>query len=295
MIKILLTGSNGFLGQHIAKIAKSDETVHLTGWSRSKAIHDYCDDFEQINLGLAQITSNIISDFDVVIHTAAISHVDYCEENRDEAFLLNTETTRQLASACNESHTHLVHISTDFVFPGENKIVNETDNTNPVNYYGRTKEMAELFVKDILPTSTIIRPVLIFGNTLSGTRSNLVLWAKKSLEEKKAIQVTDDHFRTATYVEDLAELCLNAAQNPHPGIFHAAGNNYMSVYEMTMEVAAHFNLNKNLISPVNASQLNASGNRPPCTHFHSHKAQAIFGFKSRNFSEALKLMEESTL
>lgn len=290
MIKILLTGSNGFLGQHIARIASTDKNIHITGWSRNKSIHDYCDEFEQINLALAKITANVVSDFDVVIHTAAISHVDYCEENRDEAFLINTETTRQLATACNETLTHLVHVSTDFVFSGEDKIINETDDTNPVNYYGRTKEMAELFVKEILPTSTIIRPVLIFGNILSGTRSNLILWVKKSLEEKKAINVTSDHFRTATYVEDLAELCINAAKDPHPGIFHAAGNSYLSVYEMAIEVATHFNLDKQLISPVKSGQLNASGVRPPCSHFQSHKAQAIFGFKSKKFQDALSAM-----
>jgi dTDP-4-dehydrorhamnose reductase len=295
MIKILLTGSNGFLGQHIAKIAKPDNDIQITGWSRNKATHSYCNVFKQINLSLTQITTDLVSDFDVVIHTAALSHVDYCEENRQEAFLINTETTRQLALACEAGNTHLVHISTDFVFPGENKPVTESDSTNPVNYYGRTKEMAELYVQKALPTSCIIRPVLIFGNVVSGTRSNIVLWVKKSLEVKKDIQVTNDHFRTATYVEDLAELCLTAAKNPHPGIFHAAGNSYMSIYEMALEVAETFNLDKRLISPVNASELNAPGKRPPCTHFDSQKAQAIFGFKSRSFSEALKLMKESSL
>jgi dTDP-4-dehydrorhamnose reductase len=291
MIKILLTGSNGFLGQHIAKLGKLDKEIHITGWSRNSSIHDYCDKFEIQNLANTTLNSEIISGYDAVIHTAAISHVDYCEENRQEAFLVNTEATRQLAIACEKSHTHLVHISTDFVFPGKDQIVVETDATNPVNYYGRTKEMAELYVQKILPTSTIIRPVLIFGDIISGTRSNLILWVKKSLAFKKSIDVTNDHFRTATYVEDLAQLCINAVKTPHPGVFHAAGNSYLSVYDMAIKTAEHFNLDKNLINPIHSSQLNAPGSRPPCTHFNPQKAKQIFGFESRNFEDALEKMK----
>jgi dTDP-4-dehydrorhamnose reductase len=292
MIKILLTGSNGFLGQHIARLGSLDHDVHITGWSRNPSIHNYCNKFEKHNLAQTQITPEMVSDFDVVIHTAAISNVDYCEDNRQEAFLINTEATRKLAIACEAGLTHLIHISTDFVFSGENKVVNEAEPTNPVNYYGRTKEMAELYVQNILRTSTIIRPVLIFGNTLSGTRSNLVLWVKKSLELKKSINVTSDHFRTATYVEDLAGLCIKAAKNPHPGIIHAAGKDYLSVYEMALKVSKFYNYNSDLISPIHSSDLDAPGIRPPCSHFNSQKATKIYGFKSRSFNEALKEMNK---
>jgi len=291
MINILLTGSNGFLGQHIARLGSTDPSINITGWSRNPEIHRYCDRNEQHNLANITITNEMISEYDVVIHTAALSNVDYCEENRKEAFLVNTEATRQLAKACNETHTHLVHISTDFVFPGDDKLVSEQDATNPVNYYGRTKEMAELYIQQLLPTSTIIRPVLIFGNILSNTRSNLVLWVKNSLEKTQAINVTSDHFRTATYVEDLSRLCLNAAKTPHPGIFHAAGNSYLSVYDMAIKVAQHFNLNEKLISPIHSSNLNAPGIRPPCSHFNPEKAKQVFGFESKTFEEALKEMD----
>ncbi len=293
MHKILLTGSNGFLGQHIARKAQRQKYIEITGWSSKPATHNFCDHFRQLDFLKTTLKPEMVKSFDIVIHTAAMSHVDLCEKHKQEAFRINTEATRQLAKCCCKAGTKLVHISTDFVFPGKDRLVKEDDKTAPVNFYGRTKEAAELYVQNIMPESTIIRPVLIFGNTLAGTRSNLVLWVKKSLEECKPIKVTKNHFRTATYVDDLAELCINAALNPHPGIYHACGSSYLSVFEMAMQVAKAFNLNQTLISPVHSNELNAKGERPPCTHFHAEKAINQFGFKNRTFDEALYLMEHN--
>lgn len=289
MFKILLTGSNGFVGQHVAFIASQMNDVHVTGWSSRPAIHDFCDDFVQINLASTFISHQMICEFDAVIHTAALSHVDYCEANRSEAFLVNVEATRQLAVACSEAGTHLVHVSSDFVMEGLGKFVEENEPTNPVNYYGRTKEMAEIFVQNILPEATIVRPVLIFGNVMAGTRSNLVLWVKSSLEQAKAITVTEDHYRTATYVVDLAELLIKCALQPTAGVFHACGNSYLSVFKMAQFVAQRFGLKEELISPIHSSKLDAAP-RPPCTYFNAQKAVDHFGFVSRDFEEALNLM-----
>jgi dTDP-4-dehydrorhamnose reductase len=173
---------------------------------------------------------------------------------------------------------------------GADKLVSETDPTNPVNYYGRTKEMAEMVIQNILPQATIVRPVLIFGNTLAGTRSNLVLWVKSSLENGKPIRVTENNFRTATYVDDFAELLINMALNPKPGIFHACGSSYLSIYQMAQYVARHFQLNDQLIFPVHSSLVDAVP-RPPCTHFSAEKATAHYGFNSRSFENALSQME----
>ncbi len=291
MIKILLTGSNGFLGQHIAKLANPNKHIHLTGWSENRSIHDYCDDFQQVNLLSVDISAQMVEKFDVVIHTAALSQVDYCETHRNEAFRVNIEASRQLAEACLHTGTRLIHISSDFVFPGKDKLVTENDKTDPVNYYGRTKEMAELHIQNICPKSTIIRPVLIFGPTIAGTRSNLVLWVKKSLAAKQNINVTTDHFRTATYVKDLAAMTLQVAQSPNKGIYHTCGADYLSVYEMALKVAEAFHLDQNLITPVHSSSFTAQAPRPACTSFSAKKAIRDFGFKSRSFEEALSEMK----
>ena len=290
MTKILVTGSNGFLGQHIAAQAGNMPNVHLTGWSKRPAIHNYCNDFKTINVLENDITPEIVAPFDAVIHTAALSHVDYCEQHREEAFRINVEATRQIAKACRQTGTHLIHLSSDFVFPGKDEPVAENDKTDPVNYYGRTKEMAEIYVQTICPQSTIIRPVLIFGPVLSGTRSNLVLWVKSALEAGKAIQVTSDHTRKATYVKDLATLCLQAAQKPQRGIYHACGADYLSVHEMALQVANVFELDSQLITPVHSGTFANQAPRPACSNFSAKNAIHDFGFKSRTFQEALRDM-----
>lgn len=289
MYKILLTGSNGFVGQHVAYAAKQMSDVHLTGWSGSSSIHSFCDDFLQLDLAKTEITADMLQGFGAVIHTAALSQVDYCEANRNEAFLVNVEATRQLSVACRQAGIHLVHVSSDFVMEGALRSITESEPTNPVNYYGRTKEMAELFVQSILPTATIVRPVLVFGNVLEGTRSNVVLWVKSSLEQGKSIRVTSDHYRSATYVVDLAELLIKSALHPTAGIYHACGKNCLSVYEMALLVAQRFKFNKSLIEPVLASEFSAAP-RPPCSQFSAQKAVSQFGFTSRDFADALALM-----
>lgn len=289
MAKILLTGSNGFVGQHVAFFAHPVANVHLTGWSARATIHDFCDEFCQVDFSQTEITADMLRGFDAVIHTAALSQVDYCEANRKEAFRVNVEATRQLAVACKEAGAHLVHVSSDFVMEGVSRLVTEQEPTNPVNYYGRTKEMAELAVLVVLPSATIVRPVLIFGNVISGTRFNVVLWVKSSLEKQNHIRVTSNHYRTATFVPDLAELLVKCALNPAPGVFHACGASYLSVYEMAVQVANRFGYNPSLIEPVHSNELDAAP-RPPCTCFSAQKATSQFGFVSRDFTEALSIM-----
>ncbi|MDA3866782.1 MAG: SDR family oxidoreductase [Salinivirgaceae bacterium] len=290
MKRILLTGSNGFVGQHVACLAGAMPNVSLKGCSAKPNIHNYCRFFEQIDFVCQRITPVLLQGYDAVIHTAALSHVDYCHANRKEAFLVNVEASRQLAEACKETGTHLVFVSSDFVMEGVDKLVHENEPANPVNYYGRTKEMAEMVIQNILPQATIVRPVLIFGNTLAGTRSNLVLWVKSSLGQGKAIRVTENNFRTATYVQDLAELLINMALNPRSGIYHASGSSYLSIYQMALCVARHFQLPEHLISPVHSSVVDVVP-RPPCTHFSSEKAVEHYGFKSRSFEDALSQMD----
>jgi len=289
MAKILLTGSNGFVGQHVAFFAHPIANVHLTGWSARPTIHDFCNEFSQVDFCQTEITADMVRRFDAVIHTAALSQVDYCEANRSEAFRVNVEATRQLAVACREAGAHLVHVSSDFVMEGSSRLVSEHEPTNPVNYYGRTKEMAEMVALSVLRSATIVRPVLIFGNVISGTRSNLVLWVKNSLEKQSHIRVTSNHYRTATFVPDLAELLVKCALNPAPGVFHACGASYLSVYEMAMHVATHYGYDTSLIEPVHSSELDAAP-RPICSCFSAQKAIDQFGFVSRSFPDALSMM-----
>lgn len=292
MRKILLTGSNGFLGQHISKIANQYDEIELSGWSASGPKHTLCKHFQKVDLISKDLWEEDIQHYDVVIHTAALSQIDYCENNRNEAFLVNTEATRRIADACKRYNKQLIHLSTDFVFSGREPSYTEVSKTAPVNFYGRTKEAAEIYIQDILPNVIIVRPVLIFGNILAGTRSNLVLWVRKSLNDKQEINVVTNHYRTPTFVNDLAQLCLNAAINPVPGIYHACGTSFYSVYELANTVAEYYGLDRNLIKPVHSDDLNAPGVRPEKTKFDPQKSIEVYGFSSRTFEESLSIMDQ---
>src|SRR5262249_24807060 len=142
---------------------------------------------------------------EVLIHTAAMTQVDECEKNQEVCYQTNVFATSR-AIACAELYCrHLIHISTDFVFDGAKGNYAEDDEQNFVNWYGFTKSQAEQFVVNCKIPWAIVRTCLVYGNSLTGNRSNFVHWVKDKLIKKEKIKVVSDQLRTPTYVEDLAK------------------------------------------------------------------------------------------
>jgi len=150
-------------------------------------------------------------------------------------------------------------------------------------------EAERLVLASSLCTS-IIRTVLVYGVGYDLSRSNLVLWVKKSLESGKAIKVVNDQVRTPTLVEDLAIGCQNVLETQTKGIFHISGAQTFTPYEIALEVAGFFQLDKKLISPVTADTFKEVGKRPPKTGFVIERAKNILGFTPRSLKEGLSFI-----
>lgn len=294
-MKILITGSNGLLGQKIVYRLKELSGYSIIacarGENRIKDQSGYI--YEPVDLTNADDVKRIFSRHhpDCVIHTAAMTDVDACEINPEICHLQNVGVVEMLTSACEKSNTHFIHLSTDFVFDGKNGPYKEDDPIGPISVYARSKAEAESVVMKIEAPWTIVRTMIIYGITDDKQRSNVVLWTKKSLEEGKAIRVISDQFRGPTLAEDLADACIAAAQKKATGIFHVSGREVMSILEISYKVADYFHLDKTLIQPITTKELGQAALRPLKTGFIISKAERELGYQPHSLEQGLAIID----
>jgi dTDP-4-dehydrorhamnose reductase len=124
------------------------------------------------------------------------------------------------------------------------------------------------------------------------TRSNLVLWVKNNLEQKKKINVITDQFRAPTLSEDLAQGCILAVMRGAEGVFHVSGEATKSIIDLAYEIADFWKLDKSYINPVTSDELNQPAKRPPKTGFILDKAKKILGYNPHSFTEGLQIIDK---
>jgi dTDP-4-dehydrorhamnose reductase len=293
-LKILITGANGLLGQKLINLLSTNPDLKIIATGRGpQRIPPGSYSYFQVNLtNEGEINTLVLSTQpNVIIHCAAMTQVDICETNKKACWEANVDATKHLLLAAQSINAYFQYISTDFIFNGQEGPYRETDAPSPVNYYGESKLAAERLVLASGLTSSIIRTVLVYGVGYDLSRSNLVLWVKKSLAQGKAIKVVSDQVRTPTLVEDLALGCQKAVEQKAEGIFHISGSETFTPYQIALEVADFFHLAKSLITPVTASTFKEVGTRPPKTGFFIDKAKAELGFAPRTIREGLSLVE----
>ncbi|HRG80224.1 MAG TPA: sugar nucleotide-binding protein, partial [Cyclobacteriaceae bacterium] len=160
----------------------------------------------------------------------------------------------------------------------------------PVNYYGESKLAGEQAVQKSKLKWAILRTVLVYGVTPDLSRSNIVLWVKKSLEEGKTINVVNDQWRTPTLAEDLAMGCYLAASKKATGIYHISGEEMMTPFDIANQTAEIFKLDKSLIKPADSSTFKQPAMRPPKTGFIITKAKQDLGYQPHTFQQGLALL-----
>lgn len=227
---------------------------------------------------------------DIIIHGAAMTQVDDCEKNKELCHRINVEGTALLVSAAEQSGSKFCYLSTDFVFDGKAGPYREEENTSPINYYGKSKEIAEQLVSNSQLTWSIARTVLLYGKADHIKRSNFIYWVKDNLEAGKKINVVNDQLRTPTYIPDFVDGILKIIESGAEGIFHISGEDQLTPYEMAIAVADHLNLDKTLINPVDASTFTQLGKRPLKTGFLINKAKNQLGYSPTSFKATLSLI-----
>ena len=291
----LITGSNGLLGQKILKnLVDQNSKVIATskGKNRNKDSNHYT--YESLDITNEKEVSQVLNlhQPDVVFNTAAMTNVDLCEDERVLCDKLNVDAVGFLANLCLEIDAHLIHISTDFIFDGEDGPYSEKDIPNPLSYYGKSKYKSEKLLSNHLCKSSILRTIVLFGVAENLTKSNIVLWVKDQLENLNKINIIDDEFRAPTLAEDLAEACVLVAKKKAFGIFHICGKDLMSIYDMVVVIANFYNFDVRLINRISTKILNQKAKRPPKTGFILDKAINKLGYNPHSFEECLIIIDE---
>ncbi len=294
-MKILVTGSNGLLGQKLSALLLEKGIPFLaTGVGENRNPSLPSDLYRTMDVTSKPSIHDVFLDFQPthVIHGAAMTNVDACETDREGCWTLNVTATELLVEICSDKNIHLTHVSTDFIFDGKNGPYREEDQPNPLSFYGESKLKAEEVVKAGSMPHAILRTVLVYGITPHMSRSNIVLWAKGALEKGQTISVVNDQFRTPTLAEDLAMGCYLAATKHAQGIFNISGKDFMSIFQLVERVAKYFHLSTENVVQVSSSTLNQAAQRPPITGFILDKAAAELGYAPHSFEEGIAVMEK---
>ncbi len=294
-IRVLITGSNGLLGQKLVKrcLAKG---ISFIATSKGENRNPDCPSDRYLEMDISN-TLDIKKVFDFfypthVIHTAAITNVDYCEINKEECHEVNVEAVKKLVQVSNTYHSHFQLLSTDFVFDGLKGNYKEDDQINPLSVYAKSKVDGEKYVQENANDWSITRTIIVYGEGHNLSRSNIVLWAREALKTGNTLSIIDDQFRAPTWADDLAYGCLEVALRDKKGIFHLSGPETMSVLEIVYKVADFYGFDKSVINIVKSDTLNQPAKRPPYTGFDLVKSRRELDYNPKTIEQTLGLLSE---
>lgn len=294
MKKILITGSNGLLGQKLVELLLNTEDIQIIATARGENRLPFFEGYEYQSMDITsrekvqEVVENVKPN--VIIHTAAMTNVDQCESEKDACWSQNVSSVEYLIEACSKIDCFLLHVSTDFIFDGKSGPYKEDAEANPISFYGWSKYAAEKLVTNCNIRWGIARTVLVYGIAHDMSRTNIILWVKKSLEDGKNIKVVTDQWRTPTLAEDLAKGCALIAEQEAQDIFNISGKDFLTPYEMAIMTADYFKLDKSLISQADSTTFSQPAKRPPRTGFDLSKSREVLGYEPVSFTEGIEVL-----
>jgi dTDP-4-dehydrorhamnose reductase len=295
MKRVLVCGSNGLLGQRLAMLLDSEseyEVLH-TSHHRSFASEDELVDYTQLDISNRSDVKSLITSYrpDVILNAAAMTNVDLCELEREQAWKMNVTGVEHLVEVCRRINAKLIHVSTDYVFDGKNGNYKEEDRANPVNYYGKTKLAGENVIISSGIDFAILRTVLVYGIGVK-VKNNFALWVINNLNDSKQIRCVDDQISNPTHVFDLALAMKKTIERNAFGMFHISGPETISRYDFAIRAAEIFGFDRSLISKVKTSDLEQRAVRPMNTSFCIEKAKNHLHYSPMTITQGLMMMQQ---
>ncbi len=296
MKTILVTGSNGLLGQKLTDLYISEPDITLITTGRGVDRYPIKQGYTYVELDITdkRRVLEVIEKYqpNCIIHTAAMTNVDACELDHEACVLQNINAVQNIKDAAESVNAHLIHLSTDFIFDGTSGPYLEDAVPNPLSFYGDSKLKAEQIIMQGSDNWAIARTVLVYGLVADMSRSNIVLWAKDALENKKPIKVVDDQYRTPTLAEDLAMGCRLLEKHESKGVYNISGKDYMNIYELVSKVGKYFGHEMENVEIVSSTTLNQPAKRPPLTGFDISKAIKELGYYPHSFEEGIEMVQK---
>jgi dTDP-4-dehydrorhamnose reductase len=291
--RILITGSNGMLGQRAVQFYSSKENVELLATSvEEKSVVDSIE-YVSSDIKNRDEIKKVIHDYypDFIIHTAAFTNVDLSEKLREDAWKINVKGVEYIAEAARAVDAHIIHISTDYIFNGKDGPYSENAKPNPVGYYGRTKFASENALRISGTFFTILRTNVLYG-IAPNSRPDFVRWVINSLSKKENIRIVKDQINNPAFIDDLVQGINKIIEFKKMGTYNIGGKEFLSRYDFTLRIADFFNLDKKLIAPITTEELKQPARRPLKSGLIILKAETELGYKPHTINESLAAMKK---
>lgn len=291
-MKILVTGATGMLGYDLCKVLA--EKNNIIGLSRGKqSVRGGLPslDFVRADITDKKDLTDIILKHkpDLIIHSAAIADVDFCELNPDAAFKVNTEGTGNVAEAAKKTDSYLIYVSTDYVFDGtKSSPYTEDDNPKPISVYGKSKFEAEQYIQAHAKNYSIIRSAWMFGPA----GKNFVDAILESAGKNKKVRAISDKYGSPTYTLDLAGAVSDlvdkiAVRKVASGVYHITNAGICSRYQFAKEILEYVNIQAEVIA-ISAGDAAGPALRPKMSALDNSKIKKVLGYGLRHYREACK-------
>ncbi len=277
MKKILVTGANGQLGQCLQKISSQFEEFEFI-----------FTDSETLDITIKEE----VNDFfwqnapDFCINAAAYTAVDLAETDVEKAFLVNADGAENLAEACSENNAQFIHVSTDYVFDGENNLAyTEEDFTNPLGVYGASKLAGDELALEVNPCSVILRTSWVY----SEFGKNFVKTMLSLFATKEELNIVADQFGQPTNANDLAEGIMKIIKSEKitPGIFNFSNLGRISWFDFAEKIAELSDA-KIKLNAIETSQYPTPAKRPKNSVLDLDKISKTYAIQLKPWEESLE-------
>jgi dTDP-4-dehydrorhamnose reductase len=293
-ITVIGAGSTTAMSLVPMLLEETDARLHLIS-SKAMTVED-----ERVAVDVVDITDRkALKDVmmrnlpQTIVNTAAMTNVDACETERQLAWSVNVTVVEHLTRIARAADAHLIHLSTDYVFDGEDGPYDELATPAPINYYGKTKLAGENVLASSGIDHTIVRTNVLYGPNSS--RQDFVNWVSTNMEQRSSIKVVNDQYCNPTYVDDLSEAIIRIAERRRTGLYHIGGADYLSRFELAQQVALFYGVSPNLVKPIETEELQQTARRPLMAGLVTLKAESDLRMRFRGISSGLVTIRHAML
>lgn len=293
MDKVLITGANGLLGQKCVQIFSPDYEVLGIDIQDNSYIKNKNYVYQKSDITQRTTLKKDVLPFfpKYIINTAAFTNVDASESNKEACWKINVDGIKNLIYLAGKINAKIVHISTDYVFDGENGPYKETDIPKPLGYYGKSKLASENALLQCDLEFAIARTMVLYG-VANNIRPNFVTWLIDKLRNKENVTIVDDQFGNPTLADDLASAIKKIIQHENWDLFHVSGSEFVDRYSFALKIADIFKLDKSLITAIKTTDLNQQAPRPLKSGFILDKLKEEIGLEMPGIEQSLKTIKK---
>lgn len=259
-MRIFIIGASGLVGGNCLQELRQDPAYEVVGTHYSFAGNETVY-FNVFDPAAGTFDPDAFRP-EVIIHTGALTHVDYCETHPEESYRNTVESTAAVIAIARRNDALLIYISSDYVFDGKNGPYAEGDAVNPLNVYGRHKLQAENMIREAVPEHLILRVTNVYGDEIRGKNFVSFLIREAQSGEEKDLKLPSDQYATPVNARDIGRACAELIKENRRGLYHLASDDYLSRVELARKVLFRFPGAKVRVRGLPTSKLGQAAPRP---------------------------------